>query len=46
VRSLFGFSYAIPAHGDDWRTIAQRLHMVPAVKAKDTRHILAYLVAN
>ncbi|MDP9314131.1 MAG: hypothetical protein M3R24_25170, partial [Chloroflexota bacterium] len=32
--------------GDDWRPIAQRLHMAPAVKASDIQHMLAWLAAD
>ncbi len=35
-----------PESGDDWRPIAQRLHMAPAVKAADIRHMLAWMATD
>ncbi len=35
-----------PESGDDWRPIAQRLHMAPAVKAGDIRHMLAWMATD
>ncbi len=35
-----------PESGDDWRPIAQRLHMSPAVKAADIRHMLAWMATD
>ncbi len=32
--------------GDDWRSIAQRLHMAPAVKPADIQHLLAWLATD
>ncbi|PLS82349.1 MAG: hypothetical protein CYG59_04315, partial [Chloroflexi bacterium] len=35
-----------PESRDDWRPIAQRLHMAPAVKAADIRHMLAWMATD
>ncbi len=35
-----------PESGDDWRPIAQRLHMAPALKAADIRHMLAWMATD
>ncbi len=35
-----------PESGDDWRPIASKLHMAPAVKASDIQHMLAWLATD
>ncbi len=32
--------------GDDWRPIASKLHMAPAVKASDIQHLLAWMATD
>ncbi len=35
-----------PESGDDWKPIAGRLHLAPAVRASDIQHLLAWLATD